>query len=521
MRVRMPGPGQNVAAVFGALLLTQILSGLDTIILVTALPTIVGDLGGLRELSWVITSYLLTSTAVSPLAGKLSDMMGRKALFQLSLVVFLVGSALSGQSHSIIELIVFRGIQGVGGGGLGVLGRTIVADIVPGRQLGRLQGILTSSFAISSVAGPLVGGLLVDHASWRWIFYINMPVGLVALVVVGVALDLPRTGRRVVVDYLGSALMTASMSCLLLATTWAGVRFGWGSAPIVGLLTGGCVLAAAFVLVEARTGEALLPVHLFRNPVFAVASTSGLVLGMAMFGPWTVMPIFLQVVTGASATNSGLLLLPLLISFTVSSVATGFLITHYGRYRVFPILGTALMLVGFVLYTRMGVSTSRLEASAYMVVVGTGIGLMLEVLTIAVQNAIHPRDLGAATAGVGLFNSLGGSFGTAVYLSILNGGVAHWLARLVPRSVHLAPQVLQGSPTGIRALAPGVRHGVIDAFARSLHTVFVWVVPLGAVGLIMLLFLPEVPLREQSAAELLAAEELLEELGPGVEARPA
>ncbi|HET6811637.1 MAG TPA: MDR family MFS transporter [Acidimicrobiales bacterium] len=506
MQVRLPGSGQNVAAVFGALLLTQILSGLDTIILVTALPTIVGDLGGLRELSWVITIYLLTSTAVSPLAGKLSDMMGRKALFQISLAVFLVGSALSGQSHSLLELILFRGVQGVGGGGMGVLGRTIVADIVPGRQLGRFQGILTSSFAISSVAGPLVGGLLVDHASWRWIFYINMPIGLLAMAIVGVTLDLPRTGRRVRVDIAGSVLMTTSMSCLLLATTWAGTRFGWGSAQIVGLLVGGCLLAAAFVVVEARTKEALLPVHLFRDPVFAVASASGLVLGMAMFGAWTVMPIFLQVVTGASATNSGLLLLPLLISFTVSSVATGFLITHYGRYRAYPIVGTALMVAGFLLYTRMGVSTSRIEASVYMAVVGTGIGLMLEVLTIAVQNSIHPRDLGAATAGVGLFNSLGGSFGTAVYLSVLYGGVAHWLPRLLPRSLHLSAGVRQGSPTGIRALAPGVRHAVIDAFARSLHTVFVWVVPLGVVGLLIVLVLPEVPLREQSAAELLAAE---------------
>ena len=521
MSERPPGSGQNVAAVFGALLLTQILSGLDTIILVTALPTIVGDLGGLKDLSWVLTVYLLTSTAVSPLAGKLSDMMGRKTLFQVSLVVFLVGSALCGQSHSLLELILFRGIQGIGGGGMGVLGRTIVADIVPGRQLGRLQGIMTSSFAIASVAGPLVGGLLVDHASWRWIFYINMPIGLVALAVVGVSLQLPRTPRQVVVDYRGAVTMTASMSCLLLATTWAGVRYGWGSGPIVGLLVGGCVLAVAFVRVETRTAEAILPVHLFRDPVFSVASASGLVLGMAMFGPWTVMPIFLQVVTGASATNSGLLLLPLLISFTVFSVASGFLITRYGRYRVFPIVGTGLMLVGMMLYTRMGVGTSRLEASLYMAVVGTGIGLMLEVLTIAVQNSIHPRDLGAATAGVNLFNSLGGSFGTAVYLSILNGGLLHWIPRLVPRSVHLAAGVLQGSPAGVRALAPGVRHGVIEAFARSLHTVFVWVVPLAAVGLLMVLFLPEVPLREKSAVDLLAEERLAVQGELRPDARPA
>ena len=502
-------PGRNVVAVFGALLLTQILSGLDTIILVTALPTIVGDLGGLKDLSWVLTAYMLTSTAVSPLAGKLSDMMGRKTLFQVSLVVFLLGSALCGQSRSLLELILFRAVQGLGGGGMGVLGRTIVADMVPGRQLGRLQGIMTSSFAIASVAGPLVGGVLVDHASWRWIFYINMPIGLLALAVVGLRLHLPRAPRQVVVDYRGSALMTMSMSCLLLATTWAGVRYGWGSAPIVGLLAGGAVLAVGFVLAEARTREAILPVHLFHDPVFSVAAASGLVLGMAMFGPWTVMPIFLQVVTGASATNSGLLLLPLLISFTVFSVASGFLITRYGRYRVFPIVGTTLMLFGFLLYTRMGVATTRFEASVYMVVVGTGIGLMLEVLTIAVQNSIRPSDLGAATAGISLSNSLGGSFGTAVYLSILNGGLLHWLPRLVPRSVHLPSGVLEGSPAGIHALAPAVRHGVVEAFARSIHTVFVWVVPLGAVGLLMVLFLPEVPLREKSVVELLAEEAML------------
>lgn len=504
MQVRTPGSGQNVAAVFGALLLTQFLSGLDTIILITALPTIVGDLGGLRELSWVLTVYMLTSTAVSPLVGKLSDMMGRKTLFQASLVVFLAGSALSGQAHSLLELIVFRGIQGVGGGGLGVLGRTIVADIVPGRQLGRLQGIMTSTFAISSVAGPLVGGFLVDHASWRWIFYINIPLGLVALAVVGSALKVPDARRRVVVDYQGSALMVASVSCLLLAATWAGTRYGWGSGLILGLLAVGVVLAGAFVVVEARTGEAIMPVHLFRDRVFSVASASGFVLGMAMFGPWTVMPIFLQVVNGVSATNSGLLLLPLLIAFTISSVATGFLITRYGRYRVFPIAGTALMFLGFYLYTRMGLSTSRTEASVYMVVVGVGIGLMLEVLTIAVQNAVHPRDLGAATAGVGFFNSIGGSFGTAVYLSVLNGGLAHWLPRFVPAGTRLQPGVMEGSPAEIRSLPGAVHHGVVLAFSHAVHTVFVWVVPLAAIGFVMVLFLREVPLREESALDLLA-----------------
>jgi len=510
---------RNVIVVFGALLLTQFLSGLDTIILVTALPTIVGDLGGLRELSWVLTVYMLTSTASSPIIGKLSDLLGRKTLFQLSLIVFLGGSALSGFSHSIDQLIAFRAIQGIGAGGLGVLSRTIVADIVPGRQLGRYQGIMTSSFAISSVAGPLVGGLIVDHASWRWIFYVNLPLGVLAFVVASVALKVPSHRRRVEIDYRGSALLVASVVALLLATTWAGTRYGWGSPQIVGLYVGGLALAGVFAFFERRAREPIMPPGLFRNRIYTVASASGFVLGMAMFGPWVVLPIFLQVVTGVSATNSGLLILPLLGAFTLSSVCTGLLITKTGRYRIFPIIGTFLMLIGFLLYTRMGLTTTRLETSLYMVVVGAGIGLMLEVLTIAVQNSAAPEDLGAATAGVGFFNSIGGAFGTALCLSIMNSGLAKWLPRLVPAGVHLRPSVLEGSPSQIRALAPAVHSGVVRSFDLAIHTVFVSVVPLAAIGFVMVLFLREVPFREVSVSELLAEREAAS--GPGTQATPA
>jgi EmrB/QacA subfamily drug resistance transporter len=509
---------RNVIVVFGALLLTQFLSGLDTIILVTALPTIVGDLGGLRELSWVLTVYMLTSTASSPIIGKLSDLMGRKTLFQLSLLVFLGGSALSGFSHSINQLIAFRAVQGIGAGGLGVLSRTIVADIVPGRQLGRYQGIMTSSFAVSSVAGPLVGGLIVDHTSWRWIFYVNLPLGLLALIVASVALKTPRTRRQVKIDYGGSALLVASVVAFLLATTWAGTRYGWSSAEIIGLIVGGFALAAVFVYCELRAREPIMPTRLFRNRIYTVASGSGFVLGMAMFGPWVVMPIFLQVVTGVSATNSGLLLLPLLGSFTLSSVCTGLLITRTGRYRIFPIIGTSLMFIGFLLYTRIGLKTTRLETSLYMVVVGAGIGLMLEVLTIAVQNSAAPEDLGAATAGVGFFNSIGGAFGTAICLSIMNSGLAKWLPRLVPAGVHLRASVLEGSPSQIKALAPAVHNGVVRSFDLAIHTVFLCVVPLAAIGFVMVLFLREVPLRDVSVGDLLAARQVQVALDEGTAA---
>jgi len=497
-------PAGRVLPVFCALLLAQLLAGLDTIILITALPTIVGDLGGLNELSWVLTAYMLTSTASTPLLGKLSDLVGRKTLFQLSLLVFLAGSALSGQSHSITELIAFRGLQGIGAGGLGVLGRTIVADIVPGRQLGKYQGIMTSSFAIASVAGPLVGGFFVDHASWRWIFYVNLPLGLVVLAVTAVALHLPGTRRRVVLDYRGSLLLVASIVCVLLASTWAGTRYRWDSAPVLGLLGTGAGLAAAFVVEERRAPEAVMPIRLFRDRVYAVSSAAGFVLGMAMFGPWSVMPIFLQVVTGASATNAGLLLLPLLAAFTFTSVFAGVMITRLGRYRVFPIVGTALMVVGFVFYASMNASTTRLQASVYMVVVGLGVGLMLQVLTIAVQNSVDPHDLGAATAGVQFFNTIGGSFGTAIYLSILSGGLSHWLPRLVPPSAHLSPSILEGSPSQIRTLPAHVHAGVVQSYAQAVHSVFVGVVPLAAVGFVMMLFLRDVPLRDASALELLA-----------------
>jgi EmrB/QacA subfamily drug resistance transporter len=497
---------RRVLLIIGALLVAQFLSGLDTIIVVTALPTIVGDLGGLSELSWVVTVYLLSSTIASPILGKLSDLMGRKALFLLSLIIFLGGSALAGLSHSILQLIVFRAVQGIGGGGLGVLSRIIVADVVPGRQLGRVQGIMSSTFAVSSVAGPLIGGLLVQHVSWRWIFYVNIPFGLAILVVAAVVLPKSTNRAGVTIDYLGSLLLAVSVIAFLLATTWAGSRLPWNSPEIFELLLGGLVCAFLFVSWERRAREPIMPTRLFRDRVFTISSASGFVLGMAMFGPWVVLPLFLQVVTGVSATDSGLLMLPLLVTFTATSVIVGFLITRYGKYRVFPIIGTTLMLVGFFLYTRMGAHSSRLEVSVYMAVVGMGIGLMLEVLTIAVQNAVHPKDLGAATAGVGFFNSIGGTFGTAVYLSIMNIGLAHWLPRLLPAGVRLRPSVLEGSPSEIKSLPPAIHNAVVNSFAFSIHTVLLYVVPLAAIGLLMVVFLPSIPLREVSVSDLLLAE---------------
>jgi EmrB/QacA subfamily drug resistance transporter len=461
---------RRFALTFTGLLLAMLLAALDQTIVSTALPSIVRDLGGIQDLSWVVTAYLLTATVSTPLWGRISDLYGRKRLFQAAIAVFLLGSALSGMAQGIGELIVFRGLQGLGAGGLMTLAMAIVADIVAPRERGRYQGYIQMTFAVASIAGPLLGGLFTDHASWRWAFYVNLPIGLVALAVITTQLQLPAVDRgRPRIDYLGGALLGGSISSVLLVTVWGGQRYAWGSAEILGLIGAAVVLLGAFVAQERRAPEPILPLRLFAEPVFAVVSVTLFLTGCAFFAAIVFMPVFLQLATGASATNSGLLLLPMLLSGTAATALTGRVIARTGRYKPFPIAGLALMATALYLMSTMGADTSRALTSIYMVVFGIGFGGVTQVLVLAVQNGVDRRDIGVATGSTNLFRALGGSVAVALYGSILAGG-------------------LDGGQGGSPA-----------AVADALHPVFLLAAGIAVLALISVLFLREVPLAGPAA----------------------
>ena len=505
--VSAPAPASvNVApsrlrVIFAGLMLVMLLAALDQTIVATALPTIVGDLGGLSHLSWVTSAFLLAQTAVTPIYGKLGDLYGRKRVLQSAVLVFLAGSALCGQAGSMTELIAFRAIQGLGAGGLIVLVQAVVGDVVPPRERGKYQGLFGAVFGVASIAGPLLGGVIVQAISWRWIFYVNIPLGLIALVVLRRTLPSTQGRSRPVIDYLGAGVLAAALSAIVLVASLGGTAWAWGAPQTILVAAAGLLLLGVFILVERRAAEPVLPLQLLRDRVFAVAGGLSLIVGFALFGSVTFLPLYFQTVDAATPSAAGLRLTPMMAGLLVMSITSGQLISRRGRYRIFPIVGTALMAVGLFLLSRLDVGTSTLTSVIYLLILGLGLGSTMQVLVLAVQNAVSFEILGAATSGVTLFRGIGGSLGAAVFGTIFSSRLASSLKGLLSGPV--AHQVGAGGRlTGAQvAHLPTVARSAYEhAYVHALSPVFVAAGGVALLGFALSWLLPERPLRDTAAS---------------------
>ncbi|WSL21550.1 MFS transporter [Streptomyces sp. NBC_01283] len=492
-------PGR-VRMVFVGLMLALLLAALEQMIVATALPKIVGELHGLDRMSWAITAYLLTSTIGLPIYGKLGDLFGRKGVFQFAIVIFVIGSALAGWSRTMDQLIAFRAIQGIGAGGLMIGVQAIIADIVPPRERGRYMGLIGASFGLASVAGPLLGGFFTDHVTWRWCFYFNVPFGLVTLLVVSFGLKLPKRTVRARLDVLGALLLASASTCLVLVTSWGGTEYAWGSRVILGLAAGAVASTVLFVVAERFAAEPIIPLRLFRDPVFNITGVVGMVVGVALFGAASYLPTFLQMVDGASATESGLLMLPMMGGVVGASVLSGQLISHTGRYKIYPVIGGILSVIGMWLLSRLEADTPRLHYSIWMAVLGAGVGLVMPVLILAVQNAVRPSDLGTATSANNYFRQIGGSVGAAIFGTLFADRLADSLADRIPAGAGLPdPEAI--TPQLVHAMPAPLREGYIQAYADAMPRIFLYLVPVLVLGMLITFFLKETPLLSSAASQ--------------------
>ncbi|MFD6590986.1 DHA2 family efflux MFS transporter permease subunit [Streptomyces anulatus] len=496
-----PGEGQShrsVLVAIGALLLGMLLAALDQTIVSTALPTIVSELGGLDHLSWVVTAYLLAATAATPLWGKLGDQYGRKKLFQTAIVIFLIGSALCGVAQNMPQLIGFRALQGLGGGGLMVLSMAIVGDLVTPRERGKYQGLFGAVFGVTSVLGPLLGGFFTEHLSWRWVFYINLPIGVVALVVIAAVLHIPVRREKHTIDYLGTFLIASVATALVLVASLGGTTWAWSSPQIIGLAVLAVVLLVAFIAVERRAVEPVLPLKLFRMRTFALVAVISFVIGFAMFGAMTYLPTFLQVVHDITPTMSGVHMLPMVFGLLITSTGSGQIVSRTGRWKAFPILGTAITAVGLLLLHQLDENSSTWLMSAYFFVFGAGLGLVMQVLVLVAQNSVSYQDLGVATSGVTFFRSIGSAFGVAIFGTIfanrLTGQLTDALAgQSLPTGVDAGR--LAADPRAIGQLPADLRPGVLGAYSTSITDVFLYAVPVVLLAFVLAWFLREDKLR--------------------------
>ncbi|MFG2676285.1 MDR family MFS transporter [Streptomyces sp. DT20] len=485
---------RSVRVVIVALLIAMLLAMLDNLIVGTAMPTIVGDLGGLEHLSWVVTAYTLATAASTPIWGKLGDMYGRKGMFLTSIVIFLIGSVLSGMSQDMGQLIGFRAIQGLGAGGLMVGVMAIIGDLVPPRERGKYQGLMAGVMAIAMIGGPLVGGTITDHLGWRWAFYINIPLGIVALAMVTAVLHLPKRERRKAkVDYLGAGLLTVGITAIVLVTTWGGSEYDWNSAVIMELIAIGVASLAGFVFVETKAAEPIIPLHIFRNLNFTLMSVVGFMAGFVMFGAVLFLPLFQQSVQGASATNSGLLLLPMLLSMMVVSLIAGRVTTNSGRYKIFPIIGSILMVAGLFLLSTMDTGTTRLTSGIYMAVLGAGMGFLMQITMLVAQNSVELKDMGVASSATTLFRTLGSSFGVAIMGALFTGRVQDEMAARGGGGA--TSHSAQLDAASLAKLPVPVREAYEFAVSSGTHIAFLVGASVGVVALVAALFVKEVPLR--------------------------
>ncbi|KHD79312.1 MFS transporter [Actinoplanes utahensis] len=484
--------------VFVTILLGMLLAALDQTIVSTALPTIVADLGGAGHMSWVVTAYLLAETVATVLAGKFGDLFGRKLVFQISAVVFVAGSALCGVAHDMAMLVGSRALQGIGGGGLMVTAMALIADVIPLKDRGRYQGALGAVFGITTVVGPTVGGLFTDHLSWRWAFYINVPIAAVVIGMAATAIPSIRSAARPVIDYAGIGLIAAASTSMILALEWGGGEYAWTSPMIIGLFAGSILGFVAFVLVERRAAEPMLPMRLFQNSVFTVCSTLSFIVGFAMLGAMTFLPTYLQYVDGVTATASGVRTLPMVAGLFVTSMFSGTVVSRTGRYKMFPVAGSAVLAAGLYLMSTIGPGTSAGLQSLYMFVIGAGIGLSMQVLTIVVQNTVPYADLGTATSGVTFFRTLGSSFGTAIFGTLYSSRIEEGLGTALTTSG--VPAAAAADPSALHRLTAAQAAPIIEAYADAVTYVFRWVVPVAVLGFLIAWFLKELPLRDSARA---------------------